>query len=120
MGRAGASITAVAAHRHRPARGSDARLAADSHRAARPAVAAFATAGAVGRAALPHGPPGLRREPRPGRLLAGRAAGFRVAALTSLCEPNHHLILPVRMAPHPELKPLMYEVVPAPASRTHE
>ena len=80
-------------------------------RAARPAVAAFATAGAVGRAALPHGPPGLRREPGPGRLLAGRAAGFGVAAHTHLLVPgtrhHHHLILPVRMAPHPELKPLI-------------
>ena len=30
--------------------------------------------------------------------------------------PNHHLILPVRMAPHPELKPLMYDVAAAAAS----
>ena len=47
-------------------------------RTARPAVAAFATAGAVGRAALPHGPPGLRRRHGPRRLPpGGRRPGSR-------------------------------------------
>ena len=72
-------------------------------------VAAFAAAGAVGGTALPDGPPGLRREPRPRRLLSRGASGLGLAALTSLCFGHHeNLILPVRMAPHPDLKPLMY------------